>query len=72
MNQVETVAGRMEKVADSEVLAVVDYAHTPNALETVLKALREHTENNLICVFGGPTSEPPPAGGRPARGFSKS
>ncbi len=52
LNQVHTVAGRMEKVADSDVLAVVDYAHTPNALETVLKALREHTENNLICVFG--------------------
>ncbi|PID33698.1 MAG: UDP-N-acetylmuramoyl-L-alanyl-D-glutamate--2,6-diaminopimelate ligase [Thiotrichales bacterium] len=52
LNQVETVAGRMEKVADSDVLAVVDYAHTPNALETVLKALREHTQNNLICVFG--------------------
>ncbi|WP_299874376.1 UDP-N-acetylmuramoyl-L-alanyl-D-glutamate--2,6-diaminopimelate ligase [uncultured Cocleimonas sp.] len=52
LNKVETVAGRMEKVADSDVLAVVDYAHTPNALETVLKALREHTENNLICVFG--------------------
>lgn len=52
LNQVETVAGRMEKVADADVLAVVDYAHTPNALETVLKALREHTENNLICVFG--------------------
>ncbi|GAA0426216.1 UDP-N-acetylmuramoyl-L-alanyl-D-glutamate--2,6-diaminopimelate ligase [Cocleimonas flava] len=52
LNHVETVAGRMEKVADSDVLAVVDYAHTPNALETVLKALREHTENNLICVFG--------------------
>ncbi len=52
MNQVHTVAGRMEKVADADVLAVVDYAHTPNALETVLKALREHTVNNLICVFG--------------------
>lgn len=52
INQVHTVAGRMEKVADADVLAVVDYAHTPNALETVLKALREHTENKLICVFG--------------------
>jgi UDP-N-acetylmuramoyl-L-alanyl-D-glutamate--2,6-diaminopimelate ligase len=31
---------------------VVDYAHTPNALETILKAFREHTQNNLICVFG--------------------
>lgn len=52
INTVQTVSGRMEKVSDAEVLAVVDYAHTPNALETVLKALREHTQNNLICVFG--------------------
>jgi len=52
LNKVHTVAGRMEKVADADVLAVVDYAHTPNALETVLKALREHTQNKLICVFG--------------------
>ena len=34
------------------MLAVVDYAHTPNALEAVLIALREHTQNKLICVFG--------------------
>lgn len=54
LNKVQTVSGRMEKVSSSgeNVLAVVDYAHTPNALETVLKALREHTEQNLICVFG--------------------
>jgi len=52
LNKVQTVSGRMEKVGDSGFLTVVDYAHTPNALEAVLKALREHTENNLICVFG--------------------
>ena len=52
LNKVQTVAGRMEKVSDVDVLVVVDYAHTPNALETVLKALREHTQNKLICVFG--------------------
>lgn len=52
LNKVHTVAGRIEKVSDTDVLAVVDYAHTPNALETVLKALREHTQNQLICVFG--------------------
>ncbi|MCL4115153.1 UNVERIFIED_CONTAM: hypothetical protein GTU68_035883 [Idotea baltica] len=52
LSRVQTVAGRMEKVSDTGVLAVVDYAHTPNALETVLKALREHTQNRLICVFG--------------------
>jgi UDP-N-acetylmuramoyl-L-alanyl-D-glutamate--2,6-diaminopimelate ligase len=52
LNKVTTVAGRMEKVSETGVLAVVDYAHTANALETVLKALREHTQGKLICVFG--------------------
>ena len=52
LNKVHTVAGRMEKVSDADVLVVIDYAHTPNALETVLKALREHTRRKLICVFG--------------------
>jgi len=52
LNQVHTVSGRMEKVPGASFLTVVDYAHTPNALETVLSALREHTRNKLICVFG--------------------
>jgi len=52
INTVQTVAGRMEKVASASFLTVVDYAHTPNALASVLKALREHAKNNLICVFG--------------------
>lgn len=52
VNKVSTVKGRMEKVSDSDSLVVVDFAHTPNALETVLKALREHTQEQLICVFG--------------------
>ena len=58
LNKVQTVAGRMEKVGgvlSESILTVVDFAHTPNALESVLKALREHLGNeasNLICVFG--------------------
>ncbi len=32
--------------------AYVDYAHTPDGLETVLKALRPHTRGKLIAVFG--------------------
>ncbi|MFU8896812.1 MAG: UDP-N-acetylmuramoyl-L-alanyl-D-glutamate--2,6-diaminopimelate ligase [Gammaproteobacteria bacterium] len=47
-------AGRMEAFPDTarEVLAVVDYAHTPAALEQALTALRRHCKGRLWCVFG--------------------
>ncbi len=49
-----SVPGRMEKVpgttADNAVF--VDYAHTPDALEKALLALRPHTGGRLIVVFG--------------------
>jgi UDP-N-acetylmuramoyl-L-alanyl-D-glutamate--2,6-diaminopimelate ligase len=32
--------------------AVVDFAHTPDALDKVLAALRRHTSGRLVCVFG--------------------
>ncbi|ESQ79805.1 UDP-N-acetylmuramoyl-L-alanyl-D-glutamate--2,6-diaminopimelate ligase [Asticcacaulis sp. YBE204] len=46
--------GRLERVgAKSNGAEVyVDYAHTPDGLETVLKALRPHTQGRLVCVFG--------------------
>lgn len=47
------VAGRMETIADTGGRFVfVDYAHTPDALENVLKTLRAITHGRLICVFG--------------------
>jgi UDP-N-acetylmuramoyl-L-alanyl-D-glutamate--2,6-diaminopimelate ligase len=48
------VRGRMELVArlPNRAAAYVDYAHTPDALERLLMALRPHTENRLLCVFG--------------------
>lgn len=51
---VSTVAGRMERLGGQagKPLAVVDYAHTPNAVEQVLKSLREHARGRLWCVFG--------------------
>ncbi len=54
LNTIKPVRGRLEYVAsdDGNCHAYVDYAHTPNALETVLKALRAHTKGKLICVFG--------------------
>jgi UDP-N-acetylmuramoyl-L-alanyl-D-glutamate--2,6-diaminopimelate ligase len=49
------VPGRMERVRVSDrqdVSAFVDYAHTPDSLENVLKASRPFVSGNLICVFG--------------------
>lgn len=47
------VAGRMQTFGGKDKpLLVVDYAHTPDALEKVLQSLRLHTPGQLICVFG--------------------
>jgi len=47
------VAGRMEPVDAGQAFSVVvDYAHTPDALENVLRALREPTKGKLAVVFG--------------------
>jgi UDP-N-acetylmuramyl-tripeptide synthetase len=47
------VPGRVERVRNARgVDAFVDYAHTPDALERVIAALRPLTRGRLICVFG--------------------
>jgi UDP-N-acetylmuramoyl-L-alanyl-D-glutamate--2,6-diaminopimelate ligase len=47
------VPGRLEPVAEGQPFAVmVDYAHTPDSLENVLRAARRLTGGRLICVFG--------------------
>ena len=47
------VAGRMQQYGGGKLpLVVIDYAHTPDALEQVLKSLRAQTKGQLICVFG--------------------
>ncbi|MFZ3018330.1 MAG: UDP-N-acetylmuramoyl-L-alanyl-D-glutamate--2,6-diaminopimelate ligase [Gallionella sp.] len=54
LSGVQAVAGRMQRLGGAEQPAVVvDYAHTPDALEKVLMTLREvNADGELICVFG--------------------
>lgn len=51
----QAVIGRMEVYqapAGDKAMMVVDYAHTPDALEKALRALRVHCEGQLWCLFG--------------------
>jgi UDP-N-acetylmuramoyl-L-alanyl-D-glutamate--2,6-diaminopimelate ligase len=52
LERVERVAGRMERLTAGGVAVVVDYAHTPDALENALRSLRETAEGALAVVFG--------------------
>jgi UDP-N-acetylmuramoyl-L-alanyl-D-glutamate--2,6-diaminopimelate ligase len=53
LKELRPVAGRMQTLGGGrQPLVVVDYAHTPDALEKVLAALREQARGKLICVFG--------------------
>ena len=51
--QFKSVPGRMEIVpTDTPYTVVIDYAHTPDALENVLKTLRQITDGKVFAVFG--------------------
>jgi UDP-N-acetylmuramoyl-L-alanyl-D-glutamate--2,6-diaminopimelate ligase len=55
LTQCSAAPGRMEVIetgARGKPLAVIDYAHTPDALAKALSALREHCSGALWCVFG--------------------
>jgi len=54
MGRVSPVRGRLERAVISRVGApvYVDYAHTPDALEAAIAALKPHVEGRLITVFG--------------------
>lgn len=55
LSQLKRVNGRFETIkSDGGIIFVVDYAHTPDALENVLDSINEiRTKNErLICVFG--------------------
>jgi UDP-N-acetylmuramoyl-L-alanyl-D-glutamate--2,6-diaminopimelate ligase len=56
LSKVQPVPGRMQRLGGThQPTVIVDYAHTPDALEKVLQALREvnaASGGKLICVFG--------------------
>jgi UDP-N-acetylmuramoyl-L-alanyl-D-glutamate--2,6-diaminopimelate ligase len=49
------VPGRMQQIKvkpDQDISVVVDYAHTPDSLENLLKAARPFVKGKMVCVFG--------------------
>lgn len=55
MKKLKSVPGRCELVSFGENIPfdiIVDYAHTPDGLENIIKTLRELTEGRLITIFG--------------------
>ena len=54
LSRLESVAGRLENIRGPKGLSVIiDYAHTPDAMKSVLKTLRDIApERQLICLFG--------------------
>ncbi len=55
LTQFPGVPGRMERVqiqAAQDISVIVDYAHTPDSLENLLKAARPFVPGKTICVFG--------------------
>jgi len=55
LSECDAPPGRMEVIepaSPAKPMAVIDYAHTPDALAKALQALREHCRGALWCVFG--------------------
>ena len=52
LSLVSAPPGRMQRVATDGPAVFIDYAHTPQALESALRALRRHCGGRLWCVFG--------------------
>ncbi|UCC26537.1 MAG: UDP-N-acetylmuramoyl-L-alanyl-D-glutamate--2,6-diaminopimelate ligase [Gemmatimonadales bacterium] len=46
------IPGRMERILETPFTVVVDFAHTPDALENLLRAVRAVTQGRLVVLFG--------------------
>ncbi len=54
LSGLQPIHGRMNRLGgeDNKPLVVIDFAHTPDALEQALASLRDHAAGRLWCVFG--------------------
>jgi UDP-N-acetylmuramoyl-L-alanyl-D-glutamate--2,6-diaminopimelate ligase len=55
VSQLVAAPGRMQSIvleSQQDIHVVVDYAHTPDALETTLKAIQQHNQQRIWTVFG--------------------
>jgi len=53
LSKLDAVPGRMQALVTADKpLVIIDYAHTPDALEKAIQAVRAHTAGRLWCVFG--------------------
>jgi UDP-N-acetylmuramoyl-L-alanyl-D-glutamate--2,6-diaminopimelate ligase len=53
INSLKSVSGRMERIdLGQHFTAIVDFAHTPNALKVAIEAVRQLTRGKVITVFG--------------------
>ena len=52
LKNLEKVEGRFNSYFVKGARVIIDYAHTPDGLENILKSAREFTQNKLISVFG--------------------
>ncbi|MGE0410154.1 MAG: UDP-N-acetylmuramoyl-L-alanyl-D-glutamate--2,6-diaminopimelate ligase [Amphiplicatus sp.] len=70
LEKLEGAPGRMQRVAEAGARIYVDYAHTPDAVETALAALRPHVSGKLVAIIGAGGDRDP--GKRPLMGAAAS